>query len=71
MRNGVFYLNNSGSRWVVLVNGKKEKRTFKTKSGKDVERTIIYYESFGNFGSACISYKGKKINVLMDSILED
>lgn len=71
MRNGVFYLNNSGSRWVVLVNGKKEKRTFKTKSGKDVERTIIYYESFGNFGSACISYKGKKISVLMDSILED
>lgn len=71
MRTGVYYLNNSGSRWIVLIDGKKEKRTFTTKSGKQVERTIIYYESFGNFGSACISYKGKKINVLMDTILED
>lgn len=71
MRNGCFYLNNSGSRWVVYDNGKKEKRTFTTKSGKQVERTVIYYESFGNFGSACISYKGKKINVLIDTILND
>jgi hypothetical protein len=71
MRTGVFYLNNWGSRWVVLDNGRREQQTWKTKSGKDVTRRVIYYESFGNFGSACISYKGKKINVLMDTILED
>jgi hypothetical protein len=71
MRNGVYYLNNSGSKWVVLIDGKKDKRTFKTKSNKEVQRTILYYESFGNFASACISYKGKKINVLLDTILED
>ena len=71
MRTGVFYLNNSGSRWVNLINGKRDKRTWLTESGKEVVRTVIYYESFGNFGSCCISYKGKKINVLIDTILKD
>jgi hypothetical protein len=61
MRNGTFYLNN----------GKKDQRTWITKSGKEVTRTVIYYESFGNFGSCVISYKGKKISVLADSVLED
>lgn len=70
-RNGTFYLNNSGSRWVVFINGEKEKITLETKSGKKVTRTAIYYESFGNFASVCISYKGKKVNVLTDSLLDD
>jgi hypothetical protein len=71
MRTGTFYLNNSGSRWVNLTNGKKDKLTFVTESGKIVVRTAIFYESFGNFGSVCISYKGKKIMVLSDTILKD
>jgi len=71
MRNGVFYLNNSGNRWIVLENGKKPKLTFQTELGKTVERTPIYFESFGNFASCLISYKGKKINVLIDTILKD
>lgn len=71
MRNGTFYLNNSGSRWVVFNNGKKEKQTFKTVSGKEITRTVIFYEMFGNFASATISYKGKKISVLMDAVLAD
>jgi hypothetical protein len=71
MRNGTYYLNNSGSRWVNLTNGKKDKITLKTESGKEITRTAIFYESFGNFASACISYKGKKINVLTDTILKD
>ena len=71
MRNGTYYCNNKGSRWVHLINGRRECATWKTKSGKDITRRVIYYESFGNFASACISYKGKKINVLMDTILED
>lgn len=72
MRTGLFYLNNSGSRWVVLdETGRRESITLKTKSGKEVVRRVIFYESFGNFGSATISYKGKKISVLTDSILED
>lgn len=72
MRTGCYYLNNRGDRWIVLdENGKREERSWKTKSGKTVTRRVIYYESFGNFGSACISYKGKRISVLKDSILED
>jgi len=71
MRNGTYYLNNSGSRWVNLTNGQKDKITLKTVSGKDVTRTVIYYESFGNFGSALISYQGKKLKVLADSVLVD
>ena len=71
MRNGCYYLNNSGSRWVVYENGHLEKRTWKTTSGKEITRAVLFYESFGNFGSCCISYKGKKIMVLADTILDD
>lgn len=71
MMNGTFYLNNSGSRWVHYINGQKEKRTFVTQSGKTITRTILFYESFGNFGTCRISYKGKKISVFADTILED
>jgi hypothetical protein len=69
--NGTFYLNNSGSRWVVFINGKREIREFKTKSGKIITRSVSYYASFGNFGTANISYKNKKINVFLDTLLED
>lgn len=66
-----YYLNNSGSRWIVLENGKKPVHPFKTKSGKIILRTAQFYESFGNFGSICISWKGSKIKVLDDTVLDD
>ena len=53
------------------VGGKKVTHAFRTKSGKLVARTIIYFYSFGNFVAAVISYKGKRCRVLMDSILDD
>lgn len=71
MLNGTYYLNNSGHRWVVYTDGKKEKISLKTESGKTVERTVIFYESFGNFAVCCISYKGKKIKVFPDTVLPD
>jgi len=71
MRNGTYYLNNSGSRCVHYVDGKKSTHTFMTKSGKEITRTLIEQYSFGNFGGAIISYKGKKIRVLFDTVLED
>lgn len=72
MRTGTYYLNNSGSRWVIFdESGKREKREWKTVTGKTITRRVIFYESFGNFGSATISYKGKRISVLMDTILKD
>jgi hypothetical protein len=72
MRKGIYYLNNSGHRWVVLDgSGRREKRTFETKSGKKVTRRVNFYESFGNFATCNISYKGRKINVFADTLLDD
>lgn len=71
MRTGTYYLNNTGHRWVNLTNGKRDKRTWTTESGQLVTRTVIFYESFGNFAVCHISYKGKRISVFPDSILKD
>jgi hypothetical protein len=71
MRNGIYYLNNNGSRWVVLNNGKREWKFFVTKSGRIIKRVVNYYESFGNWATCNITYKGKRINVFRDSLLED
>ena len=72
MRSGTYYLNNDGSRWIVLDHeGKRERRTWKTESGREVTRRVIYYYSFGNFGGCLINYKGKRERVLTDTILKD
>lgn len=66
------YLNNSGSRFITLdKQGKKSKITLLTKQGKEVTRTVSLWETLGNFAVAHISYKGKKVRVFTDSILED
>ena len=69
--NNTYYLNNNGSRWVTYVNGNKEKITLQTKSGKTVIRTVSFWEAFGNYALAHISYNGKKIRVFADEILVD
>ena len=70
MYTGTLYLNNTGSRWINYTNGVKDTITLKNKKGQDVTRKVNFYQSFGNFGTANISYKGKKINVFADSILD-
>ena len=70
-RSGVFYLNNSGSKWIVLENGIKPKITLETKSGKKVEKTPLWYEMFGNYGVVAIKHKGKVIKVFPDTLIED
>ncbi len=68
----MYYLNNTGSKWVVFGDdGRREKITLKTVSGKTIERRVNYYSAFGNFATANISYKGKKIDVFADSELND
>ena len=72
MKTGLFYLNNSGHKWVIFdETGRREKRTFQTKSGSKVVRRVNYYESFGNFATCNISYKGKRINIFADTLLDD
>jgi len=70
-RTGTYYLNNRGDRWVQLVDGKRVSIELRTWSGKVVRRKVEYFESFGNFAVACISYKGEKRKVLLDEILDD
>lgn len=71
MRNGTYYLNNTGHRWITYENGKPVRMKWQTKSGAQIERSVIYFESFGNFATACISYKGKRVSVFPDTVLED
>jgi hypothetical protein len=68
--NGTYYLNNQGSRWVIYENGKKPIHEFMSNNGETVKRTAIFYESFGNFATVQISWKGKKISVFLDTILK-
>lgn len=68
---GTYYLNNTGSRWVEFKNGRKPTITLETKNGYRVTRTVQFYEQWGNFALAYISYKGKRISVFSDTVLED
>lgn len=70
MLNGTYYLNTYGSRWVNYTNGKKDVLNFKVEDGTTVQRTAIFYESFGNFAVVCISWQGKKIKVFADDVLK-
>lgn len=70
-RKGLYYLNNSGSRWVVFdEDGRHEKITWETRHHGSFTRRVIFYESFGNFATATISYRGKRFSFFPDSILD-
>ena len=58
MKTGLYYLNNHGSKWVILPKTKLWIKDYKT--GDVILRTPNYFESFGNFASVSYSYKGKK-----------
>lgn len=69
MRNGIYYLNNSGSRFLVLDDGKKEKIVIlkgKTSPFQDtcIIRTPLFYESFGNHTAVTYKYKGERYSTL-------
>ena len=68
MRNGTFYLNNNGSRWVVFENGKRIKVIVQPDEYNGLKFPVIrsanYFQSFGNFASVNVSIKGKKIDTL-------
>lgn len=67
-----YYLNNTGSRWVLRDSqNRNDQIKLQTKSGETIIRRVKFYEMFGNFATACISYKGKLIQVFADTVLED
>jgi hypothetical protein len=76
MRNGTYYLNNSGHRWVHYEsNGKKVKILILpdeySPSNVQLLRTALYFEAFGNFVAAIYSYKGKKYKTVNYKLLWD
>jgi hypothetical protein len=65
MRTGTYYLNNSGSRLVRYVNGKKCGVLLYHGSEDYCKiRTPLYEYSFGNFSGYAFRYKGKVIKCL-------
>lgn len=71
VRNGMAYINQKATRFVVLEDGKHERLTFTTKLGKRITRRVVYYKLWGNTTVCCIRYKGKRIEVLLDEVLND
>ena len=71
-QNRTLYLNNNGSKWVNYdTSGKHEKIVLYTTNGTKIIRRVNYWQSCGNNATANITYKGKKINIFADSVLED
>lgn len=59
------YLNNTGSRWIVVdAFGKKEQILIETPEGQILRRTILFDEAFGNFAAIYFYYKGKRLSRL-------
>lgn len=56
-RQGCFYLNNKGSRWVILPRIKYYIKLFPT--NEIIQRKAKYFYSFGNFSGIAFSYNGK------------
>lgn len=59
MRNGTYYMNNTGHRWVVYKNGEKERVKVLFPDGHIETRAVLYYEMFGNFAVTAVKIKGK------------
>jgi hypothetical protein len=66
MRDGIYYLNNSGSKWIVFP--KTKVLVFHGAEGYCKKRTVDHYESFGNFAVTCLKYKGKMIGGFEEDI---
>jgi len=62
------YLNNSGSRWIVLKGDRGSKRDMAfvlvMPDGTKRIRQADYYESFGNFVATCYRVAGKRHSAL-------
>ncbi len=57
MHSSLYYLNNSGSRWVLIP---KPKVKIILPNSSIAYRTALCYESFGNYATVQLCYKGIK-----------
>lgn len=67
MRNGILYLNNHGTRWVIFKDGKKDMPILiMDKYGNVQKRVAICFKQFGNWTSVMFRYKGKVYDIIPD-----
>ena len=72
MYNGCLYLNNHGSRWIIVKDGKRDMSFILiTENGERKKRQADFYESFGNFASVYYRYKGKRYSALFEDFERD
>lgn len=64
LRNGTYYLNNSGNRWVAYENGEKPQFYVKDEAGEFHLRTTVFFESWGNFACNYFYWKGFRVCAL-------
>ena len=65
-----YYLNNSGSRWVLRNNQNKNISVSIEIDNKIYVRKAKYFYSFGNFAGVAVSFKGKIYKTLEFKLLE-
>lgn len=58
------YLNNHGSRWIHTDKESMKCILIHRAENYRKVRKIEYFESFGNFASVNLKYKGKRISIL-------
>jgi len=60
------YLNNLGSRWILVDRAKREKvnKVEFERDGMTHIRRAVHFGQFGNWSYARVSYKGKMTDVL-------
>ena len=69
MYNGTYYVNSTGSRWVIYEKGKKIKISFERDNIIHI-RTPLFFESWGNFAYARVTYNNKRINIFDYKIID-
>lgn len=73
--NGLYYLNNNGSRWVIYNNGQKQRIRVLPDNfspcSETIERTAIRFDAFGNFAAAVYYFKGKKYSSLNYELIDE
>jgi hypothetical protein len=64
----MYYLNNSGSRWVTIDRSGNRETLPVSLDGETVKpRAVLYWESCGNFAYPVIRVKGKAVTLYPDS----
>jgi len=73
MIDGIYYLNNSGSRWIIVEGGRRVRVKVNPDKYNGLKNFIIrspnYFEAFGNFVRICVNIGGKKIMTMNYQLL--